>query len=278
MVTGPQFMIKKERNSPIENYKKLSIQVSLNGLSFCIVDTIANSISQFERISFETDVTPYELKKRLKSFLTEHKLTKELYSEVVVVHKNSLFSFVPLAIFDNNELANYLKFNVKILANDHLDFDEIPNYDLVNVYVPFVNINNYIFDLFGEFTFKHNGTVMVEALLKAHGQTNETICYVYLCDNQLEITVLKSKQLLFYNSFYYSSIEDYLYYLLFTMEQLKLDPETIKMRLFGDVELEDDYYNATYKYIQHLSLFIPPNDLLSEEIVKDIDFNILNAL
>ncbi len=271
-------MTKKEINSPIENFIKLSIQVSLNGLSFCIVDTIANSIVQFERVSFDQELNPYELKKRLKAFLKDFKLHKKEFEEVVVIHRNSLFSFIPSALFDENELANYLKFNVKILANDHIVFDEISNYDLINTYVPFVNINNYLFDLFGEFTYKHTGTVMVEALLKAHGQSSEIICYVYLCDRQMEITVLSAKQLLLYNSFQYDSAEDFLYYLLFTLEQLKLDTESIKMRLFGDVELEDQYYNAAFQYIQHLSLFVPPNDLLSEELVNDIEFNVLNAL
>ncbi len=279
METGPLFMTKKKKNSPLENYKKLSIQVSLNGLSFCIVDTIANNLSQFERLTFESEVSPYELKKRLVMFFNQHELTNQIFSEVVVVHKNTLFSFVPTPLFNKDELANYLKFNVKILANDHIDFDEIPNYDLVNVYIPFVNINNYIFELFGEFVFKHNATVMVETLLNAHGYNSEPICYVYLCDNQMEITVISSKQLLFYNSFVYTTKEDYLYYLLFTMEQLKLDTEIIKMRLFGDIEMEDEYYNATYEYIKHLSIFIPPHDLFSEELaVEKVDFNILNAL
>ncbi len=280
MATGPLFMTKEEINNNIENYHKLSIQVSLNGLSFCIVDTIANTIKQFKRLNFGKELSPYETQKELKQLFRESQVTDYSFAEVVVIHRNNLFSLVPKPLFDKAELANYLKFNVKILANDLVEYDEIGSYDLVNVYVPFVNINNYIYDLFGEFEFMHHGTVMVQSLLNSHSNGNEPICYVHVADKQMDITVLTQKQLLFFNSFQFITKEDFIYYLLFTLEQLKLNTETLKLRLFGSVDMGDELYNIAYEYIQHISLFIPPSDIYStEELEKEtVDFTVLNAL
>jgi len=280
MGTGHLFMTKKEIYNTIEDYHKLSIQVSLNGLSFCIVDTIANTIKDFKRLSFGKELSPYEMLNELKQLFRESQVEDYSFSEVVVIHRNNLFSLVPKALFDTAELANYLKFNVKILANDLIEYDEIASYDMVNVYVPFVNINNYIYELFGEFEFMHHGTVMVQSLLNSQSNGNETICYVHMADSQMDITVLAQKKLLFFNSFPFKTKEDFIYYLLFTLEQLKLDTETIKLRLFGEVDMGDELYNIAYEYIQHISLYIPPSDIYStEEIEKDVvDFTVLNAL
>jgi len=280
MVTGPLFMTKKEINNNIENYHKLSIQVSLNGLSFCIVDTIANTIKRFKRLNFGKELSPYETLKELKQLFRDSQVSDYSFTEVVVIHRNNLFNLVPKPLFDKAELANYLKFNVKILANDLVEYDEIDSYDLVNVYVPFVNINNYIYDLFGEFEFMHHGTIMVQSLLNSHSNGNEPICYVHVADKQMDITVLTQKQLLFFNSFQFITKEDFIYYLLFTLEQLKLNTETIKLRLFGSVDMGDELYNIAYEYIQHISLFIPPSDIYStEELEKEVvDFTVLNAL
>lgn len=172
-------MTKKETNSitanhhTLESTKKLSIQVSLNGLSFCVFDTASNSIAKTENLAFEQSYTPYQVLKELKKLLGDHQLPTEKFLEVVVVHRNQLFSLVPTPLFDPNELANYLKYNTKLLANDHLAYDELSNHEMVNVYVPFVNINNYIYELFGEFTFKHNGTVIIESLLKNQNLSNQ---------------------------------------------------------------------------------------------------------
>ncbi len=277
-------MTKKESNTAteksVENYHKLSIQVGLNGLSFCVFDTIGNAVALSRRVAFEKERTPFEVQKELKELIVQEGILEYEYSEVVVIHRNSLFSLVPKALFDKNELANYLKFNVKILANDYIEYDEISSFDMVNVYVPFVNINNYIYELFGAFDFMHNGTVLVQALLGTHSNANEPICYVHVGEHVMDVVVLSQKQLLYYNHFTYTSKEDFIYYLLFSLEQLKLDTERIKTRLFGAIDEGDDIFNICYEYIQHLSIFIPTGNT-GTSMAQDndsIDFTVLSAL
>lgn len=262
------------------DFHKLSIQVSLNGLSFCILDTISNSIIASKQRHFGKELTPYQLQKELQEMLREYRVTDYGYSNVVVIHKNSLFSLVPKDLFDENELANYLKFNVKILTNDLMAYDEIEQQDVVNVYVPFMNINNYIYDLFGAFDYLHNGTVLIQALLQGNTESREPICYVHAGEEQMDITVLENKKLVFFNSFPFETREDFVYYLLFTLEQLGLDPETIKVRLFGNIEEGDPYYDICYQYIQNVSLFYPSQTVYSHASDEEanIDFAVLNAL
>ncbi|NNE76003.1 MAG: DUF3822 family protein [Pricia sp.] len=277
-------MTKEEINNntgnPLGDFNKLSIQVSLNGLSFCVFDTVSNTVLISENETFAKEHTPYEILKRLKRLITEQRFQPNQFSEVVVVHRNNLFGFVPSSLFDPNELANYLKLNTRILANDHLAYDELESYDLVNVYVPFVNVNNYIYELFGEFTFKHNGTVMVESLLKGHKSTKEAICYVYISERQIDLTIIGQKKLMLYNSFKYNTKEDFLYYLLFTMEQLQLDTDSTILKLFGDIEEGDDIYQLCYRYVKTVSIFVPELDYhpLTDSSEEAIDFTVLNAL
>jgi len=276
-------MTKKENQNntgePVENYKKLSIQVSLNGLSFCVFDTVANTILNSEKVVFAQELTPYEILKRLKLLFSSHHIEEDQFSEIVVVHRNNLFSLVPQVLFNEDELANYLKFNTKILANDHLAFDELESFQMNNVYVPFVNINNYIYDLFGEFTFKHNGTVMVESLLNNHSSSKEAVCYIHTSQRQMDVTVIASKKLLLFNSFNFVTKEDFLYYLLFTLEQLELDTESVAIKLFGDIEKDDDIYDLCYNYVKDVSMFYPsftehPGIDRPEDT---IDFTVINA-
>ncbi|SHJ12470.1 DUF3822 family protein [Pseudozobellia thermophila] len=263
-----------------DNFKKLSIQVGLNGLSFCAFDSESNSVLKSERLSFEKTLTPYEVLKHLKQLFQKNDLADERFAEVVVVHRNALFGLVPKSLFSTEELANYLKFNAKILANDHLAYDEFESHDIVNVYVPFVNINNYIYELFGEFTFKHNGTVMVESLLNGYTQAKQAVCFVYVQERQMDLTIIDQKKLLLFNSYLYNTKEDFLYYLLFALEQLKLDSETVPLKLFGAVDEGDEIYDICYRYIKNVSIFVPdfgPHAYYGSS--RDaIDFTVINAL
>ncbi len=276
-------MTKKSSNSgnhTTENFNKLSIQVSLNGLSFCVVDTLRSSIVLSEQLSFGKELSPYEVQRELKDLFRDYGIAELEISETVVIHRNSLFSLVPKALFDPEELANYLKFNAKILANDHIEFDEIESHEMVNVYVPYMNINNYIFDLFGEFEFVHNGTVLLQSLLKSAGNTTDPVCYVHVGHHQMDMVVIAKKQLLFYNSFTFNTKEDFIYYVLFTLEQLEQDPETIPVRLFGFIEEGDELYNICYEFIRHISLFVQDSVYSRPEDVPEekLDFTVLNAL
>ncbi|WP_291865651.1 DUF3822 family protein [Maribacter sp.] len=277
-------MTKRKTNNRIitgnKNFKKLSIQVSLNGLSFCVIDTINNKILQSKNVLFNNELNPYSLLQELQPILEKNKIHSQEFSEVIVIHKNSLFSLVPSPLFNSNELESYLAYNTKILENDLLAYDEIDNQEIVTVYVPFMNINNYIYDLFGEFTYKHHSTVMVHTLLNnLHSQKEET-CYIHVSEQQMDITVVTNKKLKLHNCFDYNTKEDFIYYVLFTLEQLHLDPETILLKLFGSIEEEDALYNICYKYIKNITLFIPNNPYhpIEESNTESIDFTVINAL
>ncbi len=285
MEIGHLYMTNETTNSVLENskseYHKLSIQVSLNGLSFCVLDTLSNTILASERMVFENELTPYAVQKEIKQLFEKNRIRDVKFSEVVAIHRNNLFSLVPRALFNENELANYLKFNAKILANDHLEYDEIKSLDMVNVYVPFMNINNYIYDLFGEFEFMHHGTIMIQTLTNHHGNQNEPICYVHLIEGHMDIAVISNKKLILYNNFSFATKEDFIYYLLFTLEQLKLDTETTKLKLFGSIEEGDELYTMCHQYIRDISIFIPSNTSFHHFGGSDketIDFTLLNTL
>ena len=72
----------------------------------------------------------------------------------------------------------------------------------------------------------------------------------------------------------------FLYYLLFTLEQLKLDTSSVAVKLFGDIEEDDDIYELCYRYIHQVGIFSPfaMEHPLTHGRDEPIDFTVLNAL
>ena len=231
-------------------------------------------------MNFKTQLTPYLMLKELKEKLSTQGEVGSNFSEVMVIHKNNMFSLVPKPLFNKEELPNYLKFNAKIMANDLIAYDEIPNQEIINVYIPYTNVNNYIFELFGEFEFKHSGTVLINTLLKQSRTSSEPICYVQVSEREMEMMVMSDKKLVFYNQFEYGNKEDFLYYLLFSLEQLQMDLEKVNLKLFGSIEEGDAIYQLCYQYIKNVSVFVPSNASFPMEQLENegIDFSILSSL
>lgn len=256
MVTG-QKIIQTTNSLTTHTNKALSIQISLSGLSFCILNRQSHVITYFKQVDFDKKITPFETLERLKTVLESETELNQPFASVLAIYQNELSNLVPQSLFDENNAADYLKFSSKILKTDFISHDAIATNNSVNVYVPYVNINNYLFDTFGEFEYKHTSTIFIDSCLQKEKASNDAKLYINVETHHFELVALNKGTLLLYNTFEYATKEDFIYFVLFTIEQLKLNPETVILKLSGKIEKEDDLYTVTYKYIRFVEFDKP---------------------
>lgn len=262
------------------NIKDLSIQVNLNGLSFCILNRSTSTIEHLKSIIFKTKLSPNDILTNLKEELSSDIVFSEDFNTVQIIHQNELSTLVPKELYNSSNNADYLKFNSKILKTDYISNDELEHKPIINVYVPYVNINNYIFETFGEFIYKHTSTIFIDHILSLNSNSNETEMHVNVSQNAMEVCVVNQNEIKLYNRFEFTSPEDFIYYLLFTIEQLNLDTETLKLQLSGRIDKDDDLYNVAYKYIRHVDFNDNKAFALSDSISnqnKSNHFILLNS-
>ncbi len=263
------------------NEKHLSIQLSLDGFSFCIINKLEMQIEKLQHFSFEDhSPTPDKLLQNVEAVFKKEKALQKRYGSVNITHVNQLSTLVPKSLFDEDRIRDYLKFSSKTYTNDYVVHDELDNHDMVNVYVPFVNVNNFFLERFGSFEYKHFSTVLVNKLLNTFKFSEHPHMFAHIGEKQFEILVIANDSLLFYNSFEYQSEEDFIYYILFTAEQLALNPENFDLILAGIIDTESELYKIAYRYVRKVSLMenrsaykFPPN---SKEETKRRHFTLLN--
>ena len=95
-----------------------------------------------------------------------------------------------------------------------------------------------------------------------------------------DLTVLNGSSLQFHNSFRYNAPEDMAYYLLYTMEQLGLSPDSIPVSITGALKMNSDAYKLLETYVRTLR-FEPVNSGTSlssslSSAPKHYFFNLLN--
>tara|TARA_R110002051_G_scaffold4124_1_gene21933 strand:+ start:290505 stop:291311 length:807 start_codon:yes stop_codon:yes gene_type:complete len=249
------------------NIKDLSIQINLNGLSFCILNRTSNTIEYLHSIEFEHRLNPNTVLNQLKEELTSNTVFSEDFDSVLIIHQNELSTLIPKDLYKDNLKADYLKFNSKILKTDFITEDAITINNSVNVYVPYVNINNYIFDTFGAFVYKHASTLLIDNLLQQLIQSEDATIHINVNKSTIEVAVVEKNKLQLVNTFDYHSKEDFMYYVLFVFEQLKLDVETCQVMLSGKIDENDELYSILYNYIRHIKII---NLSYNFEIAKHI--------
>ncbi|WP_298366485.1 DUF3822 family protein [uncultured Lutibacter sp.] len=268
-----------KQNLDLKNLEEnqLSIQLSLDGFSFCIYNSNYKIINAFAHFEFENVNTPYKHLELVENLFKQEPLLQAKFKNVNVTHFNNLVTQVPLPFFNKDNLGDYLKYSVKVLENDYLVYDQISNSEIVNVYIPFVNINNFLIDKFGAFNYKHSSTVLIETLLNKYKNFEKEIMFVNVTNLNFEIVVLKKNKLELYNSFSFKTKEDFIYYILFVAEQLNLNPEEFQLLLLGDIEKESELYAIAFQYVRNIDFYKEHSTIkIIENVSPHSYFTLLN--
>jgi hypothetical protein len=243
-----------QNNITEKSYRKLTLRVATNGFSYAVTDTLNHSVITTCSISFEDFPKTRKTEEHFARAFADQSDLSDPYDEIIVLHDNNLNTLVPNALFDEEFAGSYLQFNTKVFESDFFAHDNLEKNDVVNVYIPYVNINNYLIDQFGPFEYKHASSILIPKLLDYTKNNDVAQMFVHFGSVNFEIIVAQNRKLLLFNSFEYQTPADFVYYLLFTAEQLRLNPEHFPLHILGDLDSESEFYQLAYKYVRHIRL------------------------
>lgn len=284
MVTGQLFMTLKQTKTSNNNiqhtYKELSIQIHLNGLSFCVYNTSEATVETLLQYPLRAaQQNPETLLGHLKETIDKNEPLQQKFDVLRLIYVHNLSALVPEVVFDEDQLKSYLKYNVTILANDYISYDSLAGNEIKNVYIPYVNINNYMLDWHGSFEYQHFSTILIEKILTLGSSSKEKQVFLHFTSEQaFQIIVTENKKLLLYNHFDFQTKEDFIYYLLFVYEQLVLDPEIVPLTFVSNLSKKDPLFEIAYTYIRNVTVYQPAEGFKNIDTQNYLDnFVLLNS-
>ncbi len=244
---------------------ELSIRLGVDGFSYAILDTHTRKFLHLEsfdlRDARKNLYVPGESRKtdirKLRHLLeTELNWLRAPFTQVRLMFENGNSTLVPQALFDKEEKASLFDFNMAGGPHDPKDihFDTLKASDAVSLYHIDSEESKLCREFFPEATFYHHSTVLIQALLlKYMNHDNALHLFVNTDASRLDILRMNGKKLEYFNSFSYNTAEDYMYYLIFVVEQLSLNPENVKLIMTGEVERNSKLTDLVRKYVRSIS-------------------------
>jgi hypothetical protein len=107
------------------NQTELSIQVSLNGFSFCISTLPDRTIRAFKSYRFEGVVLLEELISRTNDILRQDELLRLPYQKMRVMPFNRTSTLIPHELFRPEQLKKLMQFNQPLDDLDEIHFNTI---------------------------------------------------------------------------------------------------------------------------------------------------------
>ncbi len=251
-IKSQKSIIDEAFNPSRSNSYNLIIELSDSGFNFTVFDSISKKYIAFENYTFNTIVNTDLISDLLAVAEKESKLFSIKYKSVHCSIINNLSTLVPNALFEEENRKTYLKFNSNLEGDEFVLVNSINSIDSKNVFALPLSFKIKMDSLFNNVSYHHFSSALIDDLTNQNKNVDSKKAYINVNWNHFEILIFEKQKLIFYNSFQYTNAEDFIYFLLFALEQLSLNPENVELFLLGNINKTDAIYSITYKYIKHL--------------------------
>ncbi len=211
--------------------------------------------------------------KEVQEICAKESLFTKQYDQVNLIHFSPYSSLIPKEYAEDPTLWKALvQFDYKALEKENLMQDTVIGIDAKNLFLPFKTGAVLLENQAISYTHRHAGSLFIEKILRLAPNENTFQVFLYIEKNQLVVLALKNKEVLLYNHFTFINEQDFIYYVLFCLEQLKLNPDSVPLYVLGDCDKDSSLFQMGYTYVRNIKLF---KEALDGENNTYIDTNYL---
>jgi hypothetical protein len=222
-------------------------------IQFALLEKRSNqflALEVFRHASNETNTAPKDL---LSSAAGKSKLLRNYeFSKARIGITSSQYTLVPEALHRPGDEASYFHLNFRNVGNTTVYPAHISSFHLYSIFGIDADLQKSILHLFQEPKLLHHSeSVLSDLSLRLRTDAGKQV-WLNVRESGIDVCVTDGRKLILLNSFERHNNEDTLYYVLFTYEQLGLDPESTPLNLSGEIEQDSALYNLLYNYIRNL--------------------------
>ena len=221
----------------------MSILFQEDGLVFSI---LRNDLQKFIVLG------EYELKNQnaeIESLFYFREQLQGAFAKYTIAFGSTHFTIIPAPLFNANNLAEYANFQFDAALED-LRYDSLSTPGLVIVYSVPKEIQQFVDVNFLGAKIKHTSSYTISHYTNLYKNKPGEHLHVQIWHNKVEIIAIKNGKLLLINSFSFETDEDLLYFILNVYEQLELNPESVPLKVSGELEKGSESWNLLLTYIR----------------------------
>ena len=242
----------------IEKLNQYILSCEIAESSFCceVLDSTDNQSVASEKYDFHEQKEPASITQFLESIYETHDFLKSLkWKSIEIILDNQSFTLVPVDLFKKEYTSLYLQLAKGMLVTDD---DEVATYThedlgIINVYSSERELYNWLSNTYPlvEMNFKHKTSQLIDfGVLTSKAQT----AFIHFGNHHFTMVITANGSLKFCNRFAYKTSQDLVYYVLFTMNELEIEPDEIFLRLYGNIQEQSEDFEILNQYLSNIKI------------------------
>lgn len=208
----------------------MAIQFALDGLSFALLDTQSQALVGFECYLSDSQMDGDDLFRTLEQALEAKGLNNNAFQSVSCVADNRFCTLVPVPLFNEAEKKQYLDFAFNV-PEDYVILSELlVSAQCRNAFAFPKVLHDKVLTKWKEAKITHSSSVFIESLMQK--RINQGV-FVNVRNYDFDMVILENGKLRFFNNFKFKTKEDFVYFLLFAMEQNGLSGQDMPVSFTG---------------------------------------------
>jgi hypothetical protein len=252
-----------------ENYE-LSVQVSPDGLSFCVLDTIRNKFVLIR--SSEPDENKYFSAAMAGEIISNDDFLTKKYKQVRIVMPSPKFTLVPVPLFDPGKKDEYFSYNHLVNNNDVILSNKITEPDTFLIFSVLKSFTDLIKNFYPGIHPYHHVKPLFCHISHSRKSTYGHYIHIHVERDYFELIIFDQDSLKYCNSFNYRNISDILYYVLGVFKKLDIRQEET-IHFSGHTEKYDDLSSNFSIYIRKSIFATPSGNFTFSYVFDDLELH-----
>ncbi len=260
-------LIKKVKSSKFNvdhlNQYHLCFLLGKRHFEFCVIDGKSNLCLLLEDylLDIEASNKVYILR---SIFENHHLLNAGFWQTVKLAVNNPKMALVPSALFEKDCAGDYLKINSTLEPpGEELYYYKHSTEKIVSVFAAEKAVVNWFKSIYPSLNLHvvHQSSALIEGVPRQRDQTRLKSMALLLSTAAIDILVHENGHLQYCNQFRFETPLELINYIMVVMDQLGLDPNMIRVHLWGNINSQSDHFKILYKYIRNISFGARPSHL-----------------
>ena len=233
----------------------LSIQIGLDGFSYCILDTRLNKYLVFQNIPLAV-AKPQFLSRKTEFLFDQDERLNASYKSISVNYSTQKVTLLPKEFAENSgdeKIASLINEGTRT-EEQHTDIISGFGYKLISSLPK--ELMAVLNRKYSDFTFTHKSVPLIQSTAAQRDEKKNALM-INFERKYIRVIAFKNMQISLYNSFYFKNEADFLYYTLNIWQNLLLDPNHDEILVGGFVADDSSYIRQLKKYVSNIRFLKP---------------------
>ena len=259
----------EEFDAEKSSHYRMTIQCSLGGLSFALLDAKTQTLVALECYQSDLLADSNDLFRTLERALEDKNLNNKDFQSVTFIVDNRYCSLVPQSLFNEADQAKYLDFAFQIPEGYTIASEPIASAQCHIVHAFLKTMQDKVLNKWANARITHSSSVFIDDVMKA--DDNKGV-FVNVRNRDFDMLIKKEGQLHFFNNFKFNTKEDFAYFLLFAMEQNGVSGQDTPVVFSGLIRPASDIIDLCGRYVRDIRFVEDSHTLHVSKTLDEVPF------